>query len=173
MKGKVVVVEPANAKLKARLEAAVVKLGGKVEQNPTEGRTDCYVETGFKIKAKNVARSGKFDVAKSSWLLDCESEFRDAAVMHLEICFIHVHSNFQPHSMLSRMLFTVENKFTRESTTNILQVRETSGLRVHDGRDKGQVRGRVRRVWRWVHGHVDRSYAETLDGAREGARPRS
>ena len=90
LKGKVVVVEPANAKLKARLEAAVVKLGGKVEQNPTEGRTDCYVETGFKIKAKNVARSGKFDVAKSTWLLDCETEFRDAAVKfhgrQLEIC---------------------------------------------------------------------------------------
>ena len=76
LKGKVIVVEPANAKLKARLEAAVVKHGGKVEQNPSEGRTTCYVETGFKIKAKNVARSGKYDVVKSSWLVDCESEFR-------------------------------------------------------------------------------------------------
>ena len=76
LKGKVIVVEPANAKLKARLEATVVKHGGKVEQNPSEGRTTYYVETGFKIKAKNVARSGKYDVVKSSWLVDCESEFR-------------------------------------------------------------------------------------------------
>ena len=76
LKGKIIVVEPANAKLKARLEAAAVKHGGKVEQNPSEGRTTCYVETGFKIKAKNVVRSGKYDVVKSSWLADCETEFR-------------------------------------------------------------------------------------------------
>jgi hypothetical protein len=76
LKDKVVVVEPANAKLKARLEAVVVKYGGKIEQNVKDGRTFCYVETGYKVKAKNVALSKKFDVVRSNWLVDCEVEFR-------------------------------------------------------------------------------------------------
>ena len=76
--GAVVCVFAVSSALIHGQEAAVVKHGGKVEQNPSEGRTTCYVETGFKIKAKNVARSGKYDVVKSSWLVDCESEFRVA-----------------------------------------------------------------------------------------------
>ncbi len=76
LKDKVIVVEPANSKLKSRLEAVVAKHGGKIEQNTTEGRTFCYVETGYKLKAKNVAKSGKFDVVRSGWLVDCEADFR-------------------------------------------------------------------------------------------------
>lgn len=76
LKFKTIVIEPANAALKAQLEAIVVKLGGTVEQNCTYGKTYCYVETGFKVKAKNVAKSKKIDVVKSGWLLDCASKFR-------------------------------------------------------------------------------------------------
>lgn len=76
LKDKVVVVEPADAALKARLEAIVARHGGTVEQNVREGVTFCYVETGLKMKAKAVVRSGKYDVARSAWLLDSEVKFR-------------------------------------------------------------------------------------------------
>ncbi|XP_059090430.1 DNA ligase 4-like [Tigriopus californicus] len=54
LKDQVIVIEPTNGVLKAQLEAIVVKHGGIVEQNPVEGRTFCYVETGMKMKAKSV-----------------------------------------------------------------------------------------------------------------------
>lgn len=76
LKDQVIVIEPTNAILKARLEAIVIKHGGIVEQNPIEGRTFCYVETGLKMKAKSVVRSRKFDVVRHTWLLDCEDHYR-------------------------------------------------------------------------------------------------
>ena len=76
LKFKTIVIEPANAALKAELEAVVVKHGGTIEQNCNYGKTYAYVETGFKVKAKNVAKSKKVDVVRSGWLLDCKTKFR-------------------------------------------------------------------------------------------------
>ncbi len=42
----------------------------------SRGRTFCYVETGFKVRAKTVAKRGECDVVKHEWLLDCETKFR-------------------------------------------------------------------------------------------------
>ncbi|CAB4058000.1 LIG4 [Lepeophtheirus salmonis] len=74
LKDKVIVVEPANTKLKKELEEIVIKYGGNVEQNVSENQTYAYVETGLKIRAKGIIKSGKYDVVKSSWLLDCDEK---------------------------------------------------------------------------------------------------
>ena len=50
LKDKVIVIEPCDAELKAKMEQIVVKLGGKCEQNVTKGKTYCYVETGYKLR---------------------------------------------------------------------------------------------------------------------------
>ncbi len=74
LKDKIIVVEPCDGALKARLEEIVMSMGGRCEQNVREGVTFCYVETGFKVRAKNEVRSGRVDVVRSTWLLDCEKD---------------------------------------------------------------------------------------------------
>ena len=54
--------------LKQKLEKLVAKHGGKVEQNVKAGHTNLFIETGMKIKAKNVVDQGKVDVVKNEWL---------------------------------------------------------------------------------------------------------
>ena len=73
LKGRIVVVEPSlDVELKRRLERAVVRHGGSVEQNVRPGATSCYVQSEGKLRAKNVVNQGLVDVVRSSWLLDCE-----------------------------------------------------------------------------------------------------
>lgn len=73
MKGRIVVVEPClDVAVKRRLERAVIRHGGTVEQNVRPGITSCYVQSEGKLRAKNVVHQGLVDVVKSSWLLDCE-----------------------------------------------------------------------------------------------------
>ena len=55
-------------KLKQKLEKLVVKHGGKVEQNVKDGHTSVFIETGMKIKGKNVVERGTVDVVKNEWL---------------------------------------------------------------------------------------------------------
>merc|ERR1719508_735455 len=76
LRGKVVVVEPASAELKPKIEKIVVRLGGKVEQNVKVGHTDYYVETGMTLRAKNVVKQGKVDVVKAKWLVECGIKWR-------------------------------------------------------------------------------------------------
>lgn len=76
LKGRIVVVEPSlDVELKRRLERAVVRHGGTVEQNVRPGVTSCYVQSEGKLRAKNVVNQGVVDVVKSSWLLDCEVRY--------------------------------------------------------------------------------------------------
>ena len=67
---KVVVVEPVHKEKKQKIEQLVMRHGGKVEQNVKAGRTDLYVETGMKVKGKNVVASETVDVVTSDWALD-------------------------------------------------------------------------------------------------------
>ena len=67
---KVVVVEPVHKEKKQRIEQFVVRHGGKVEQNVKAGKTDLYVETGMRVKGKNVVASESVDVVTSGWALD-------------------------------------------------------------------------------------------------------
>lgn len=69
LRGQVVVVEPADGELKAQLEKAVARHGGKVEQNVRPGVTTLYVHTGMTLKGRNVAARGQVDVVRPSWLL--------------------------------------------------------------------------------------------------------
>ena len=48
LRGKVIVTEPwpKNPDLKSKLEEIIVKLGGIVEQNPLDGITWAYIQTG-------------------------------------------------------------------------------------------------------------------------------
>ena len=44
--------------------------GGKVEQNYRAGVTSLYVETGMKIKARNMVAMRTVDVVTGKWALD-------------------------------------------------------------------------------------------------------
>jgi len=138
LKGKVVVVEPANASLKPKLEKIVVRLGGKVEQNVKAGHTDYYIETGMTLRAKNVVKQGRVDVVKSSWLLDCGDEFK----------------SLQPHDMVFATEKTLESwvqthdqfgdSFTGEATQESLRfslkkVGEMGKEKCVDGRIKAEM----------------------------------
>merc|ERR1719447_635333 len=68
LKDQVVVVEPADEKLKAELEKEVARHGGTVEQNVRPGITTIYVHTGMTLKGRLVAQRGQVDVVRPSWL---------------------------------------------------------------------------------------------------------
>ena len=70
LKDKTVVVEPNHpAEKKRKIERLVFKHGGKVEQNYKSGKTDLYIETGMKIKAKNILALKSVDIVSSKWIL--------------------------------------------------------------------------------------------------------
>ena len=48
----------------------VTRHGGKVEQNYRAGVTSLYVETGMKIKARNMVAMQTVDVVTGKWALD-------------------------------------------------------------------------------------------------------
>ena len=48
----------------------VTRHGGKVEQNYRAGVTSLYVETGMKIKARNMVAMQTVDVVAGKWALD-------------------------------------------------------------------------------------------------------
>ena len=48
----------------------VTRHGGKVEQNYRAGVTSLYVETGMKIKARNMVAMRTVDVVAGKWALD-------------------------------------------------------------------------------------------------------
>ena len=48
----------------------VTRHGGKVEQNYRAGVTSLYVETGMKIKARNMVAMRTVDVVTGKWALD-------------------------------------------------------------------------------------------------------
>ena len=62
--------EPVHKEKKQRIEQFVMRHGGKVEQNVKAGKTDLYVETGMRVKGKNVVASESVDVVTSGWALD-------------------------------------------------------------------------------------------------------
>ncbi len=76
LKGRIIVVEPCDARMKRRLEEIVLRHGGTCEQNVTRERTFCYVETGMTVRARSVINSGHYDVVRHEWLMDCERTFR-------------------------------------------------------------------------------------------------
>ena len=77
LKDKVVVVEPClDVALKHQCERIIVKHGGKIEQNVRHGITSFYVETAGTAKSANIVGEGRLDVVKSSWVLQCDQQFR-------------------------------------------------------------------------------------------------
>ena len=48
----------------------VTRHGGKVEQNYRAGVTSLYVETGLKIKARNMVAMRTVDVVAGKWALE-------------------------------------------------------------------------------------------------------
>ena len=73
---KVVVVEPVHLEKKRKIEQLVTRHGGKVEQNVRPGKTDLYVETGMKVKGRNIVASETVDVVSSGWVLDQGEDIR-------------------------------------------------------------------------------------------------
>ena len=70
LKDKIVVVEPNKpVEKKQKIERLITKHGGKIEQNYKSGKTDIYIETGMKIKAKNILALETVDIVSSKWIL--------------------------------------------------------------------------------------------------------
>ncbi len=71
LEDKVIVVEPKDPQLKAKLERIIVSHGGIVEQNTKEGITWAYIQTADTKRARNQVSSGHCNVIKHKWLEDC------------------------------------------------------------------------------------------------------